>query len=165
MPGVLPFSYSTVSLMMLTLPAAMSLTNVQSAHFAHYGGQAQALVSAKLAKFYSMPLTQEVPILQAITTDISLYYLLVKRVFTGERMNKSEWPDRFKMAMDILDDISTGKLPLLDSAGVLVTGRGDIAEVWTNNKGYRPTFHDGEWESMAQDPNMLDDIESERSDL
>jgi len=56
MPSTLPFSYSSVSLMMLTLPELSSLTTLTSLHMATYGSWAQADVDAHIIRNYVLPL-------------------------------------------------------------------------------------------------------------
>jgi len=149
--------------MAMTLPAISSITQITSAQLAWYAGQAESFINAKISKHYALPFATDVPLLTTISTDLALYNLLVKRLFTAERMNKSEWPDRYKEAMAMLDDIASGKIVLIDSSGSVIGARNDIAEMWTNTMRYVPTFHDGAWEDMVTDPSKLDDIDSDRS--
>lgn len=158
----LPVSYTTVSLMLMTVPAAGSVTAITSAHFAEYGGRAQALVNAKIARMYDLPFTLTPPLIEAITTDIACYYLLTRRVFTQSQMNESEWPDRFKEAADWLDEVARGELSLVDSADDLVEVRADIAQAWSDKMGYHPTFSElGDLEQVV-DPDKVDDLKDDR---
>ena len=157
MPAVYPVSYTTVSLMAMTLPDIGSITTLTSAHIALYAGMAQTMVDAKIARFYTLPFTVEVPKLQEITTELGLYYLLTRRIFTAQVPNNSTWPDRYREAMAQLDAIAAGELLLVDSSGTVIAGRTDIAEVFSTTMNYVPTFHEGPWSLQIQDADKIED--------
>src|SRR3989304_2426831 len=98
MPTTRPFSYSTVSDIYLLAASVGSLTALQSADVAAYGGKAQELVNAKIVKQYSLPLDGIPAPLQTITEDIALYYIF-RSLYTADRFNDSPWPEKYKEAM------------------------------------------------------------------
>lgn len=154
----LPVSYTTIGIMQSILPDIGSITTLTSAHIAVFAGQGEALINAKISKAYSLPLTAEVPLLQGLSTDIALYYLLSRRIYGPERLNASPWPDRFKEAMVILDDVGAGKIALVTSSGAILGARTDIAEVFSTTMGYEPTFFEGgQWGDQIIDKDKITD--------
>ena len=162
----MPVSYTTVSLMVMTLPDLGSITTLTSAHLYGYAEQAESLINAKIARLYSLPLTAPAKIdpIWKIATTVGIYYTLVQRLFTQERLNSSPWPDRYKEDMALLDQIATGEIPLVDGSGTIVGGRTDVAEVWSTTKDYEPTFHEGPWSLQIQDEDKIED-ELDKRDL
>jgi len=163
MPITLPVSYCVVGDLTMTVPAIGSVSTITSATLAFFIQGAQALIDSKLAKLYQVPFSDAPPVVQTLAIDISLYEILTKRIFTQEKINDSVWPDRFKSAIDLLNEIASGKVALVDSSGQIVQGRSDVADVWSDKQDRYPTMHDGAWEDMIQDPSMLDDIDATRS--
>lgn len=157
-------SYTTVSLMLTTLPDLGSVTTLTSAHLYTYASQAEALVNARLARHYSLPLATVPPLLEAVSTDIAVYYALVKRLFTAERLNASPWPERYKEALETLEGVADGTLTLVDTAGTIIGARTDIAEVYSTTQGYTPTFHEGPWTTHVQDDDKIED-ETDKRDI
>jgi len=157
MPITYPVSYSTVSEVLTTLPMIGSVSNITSAHLATYLGKAQAEINTKLSRLYSIPFTVEVPILQTLATDMAVYFVLAQRIFTQEKQNKSEWPEKYKRAIEILDDIADGKIMLIDSTGAVIEGRGDIAEVFSNTMDYVPTMAEIDITDESVDKDKIDD--------
>lgn len=154
--------YTTVSLMLVTLPAISSRTNATSADLAVFAERAETVINAKIAKFYSLPFTDRIPILETIATDIACYYFLTRRVFTQERDNESSWPDKFKESMGLLDEIVDGRIPLLTSSGALLPVNTSVIEVWSNNMGYRPTMTEDDARNQFIDRDKIQDIRDDR---
>jgi phage gp36-like protein len=164
MPGILAASYSTVSACFVTLPELGSITTLTSAHVADAIGHAQAYVNARLAKTYALPFSQDIDVLQTLTTDLAIYRLLTRRLYTAERLQTSPWPDRYKEAITMLDAIAAGEMPLVGSGGVIVGGRSDVTEVWSTTKDRVPTFWEGPTGDHSQDAEKLEH-EADRRDL
>jgi phage gp36-like protein len=137
--------------MVSTLPEIQSVTTLTSAHIHGFAGQAESLVNAKIARRYSLPLPEVPPLLQTLSTDIGIYYLLVKRLFTQERINASPWPDRYKDALTTLDQIADGTVTLVTTAGHVIAGRTDIGQIWSTTRHYTPTFWEGPTAEQVQD--------------
>jgi phage gp36-like protein len=164
MPRTLPVSYSTVSLCYVTLSELGSVTTLTSAHVADFIGQAQAFIDAKIVKAYSLPMTQPVDLLQTLCTDMAIYRILTRRLYTAARLEASPWPDRYKEALEVLDDIATGEIPLIDNSGTVLEGRTDMSEVWSTTKGFVPTFSELPTGDDTIDVDKLED-EANRRDL
>ena len=152
-----PVSYTSVSIMISMIPDLGSVSTLTSAHLYTYAGQAEALVNAKIARHYSLPLASIPPLLETVATDIAVYYVLVKRLFTQERLTTSPWPDRYKEALTTLDAIADGALTLVDTAGTIIGARTDVAEVYSTTMDYTPTFHEGPWVTHVQDEDKIED--------
>lgn len=157
MPPISIMSYTTVSLMLQTLPMLNSLTTLTSAHMYTYAAQAESIINAKLAQKYTIPPAYPSPQLETIATWLGIYNVLALRIFTEERMNASVWPDRYKQAMEWLDQIAAGELLLTTGSGTLIAGRTDTAEFFSTTQQYQPTFHEGPWTLLQTDPDKIED--------
>lgn len=154
-------SYATVTEVVYTLPQVNSVSTITSATIFTATVRADSIINAKLSRRYVVPITPAPPILTTICIDLTLYRLM-RRFFSGERQNSSEWPAKYKESMDLLDEIANGGLQLVDSGGGVIqpTAGSDIA--WSSTQGYVPTFNeDGDLMSVI-DENKLDDIEADR---
>ncbi len=164
MPPILPVSYTTVSLMLMTLPELGSVTTVTSAHLATFAGEAEAEINANIARLYIVPLTTDVPLLTTLATDIAIYKVLTRRLFTAERLAASPWPDRYRESLAMLLRVAQGELPLVGVSGSLLTGRSDVAEVYSTTQKYVPTFWEGPWPAQEPDAQKLEDEADRRGD-
>ena len=157
-------TYTDVSRCYATVPAVGSATSVQSNEMAFFIENAEGIINAKLAKLYTVPVlinSVAPPVLTAIATDLALYRALALRMFTQEQINKSVWPDRFKEAMELLDEIAAGEMLLVASGSVLETDSSRI-KLESNTQGYTPTFNEDSFLQSTQDPDKLDDIANDR---
>lgn len=156
MPITLPVSYTSIPLMQTRFPEIGSLTTLSSAALLTFAGDAEAMINAKLARYYTIPFTVLVPQLQTIATDMAVYLLMSRRLFTKEQINDSPWVDRYKEVLKELDDMAVGKTVLVDSSGQVLAGRTDIAEAYSSTMTYTPTFGEGPIENQTQDQDKLD---------
>ncbi len=158
---MLPVSWTTVSLMMMTLPAVSSRTSVDSATMSNFAGRAEATMRAKWADRYSFPLAPS-PFVEALSTDYACYLLLSRRIFTTERQNDSAWVDRFKEALDDIEKVASGDISLVDSAGAIIERADSLERPWSSTTNYLPTMTEDDPRSQVVDPNKIEDIQSER---
>ena len=156
-------SFTTVSAMLVTLPGVSSSTNATSAQLAVFAERAESVMNAKLAKRYALPFVVAPPVLQTIATELAVYNFLTRRVFTQEKQNRSEWPDRYKEAMDLLDEIVSGEFPLIDAAGVVIGATTSQIQIWSNTMWFRPTMTEDDAESQFVDPDKLEQIRRDRN--
>lgn len=158
-----PVSYTTVETVLEMMPSIGSITTITSATIALFAGQAEARINAALSQQYLIPITGRIPVIEAVAADLTLYGLLAKRVFTGEQMNKSDWPDRFKEAVGLLDKIASGEMELLDSSGSSIAVRETGgAELWSNTMNYTPTFLEDDPERSYVDTAKLNEMGDRR---
>jgi phage gp36-like protein len=129
--------------MFITLPDLGSVTTLSSAHIATFAGEAESEINANIARYYALPLTVDVPLLTTLATDIAIYKILTRRLFTAERLAASPWPDRYRESIAMLLRVAAGELPLVDASGAMLPGRTDVAEVFSTTKNYKPTFWEG----------------------
>jgi phage gp36-like protein len=153
--------YTTKARILDIEPALNDISDLSAAHIDVFITDAEAEIDARLAKQYTPPLTG-IPYITAIATDIAIYRILSRRVFTQGQLKDSVWPDRFKEALEQLKEIAEGTVELVDSSGTVVTGRTDVVELWTNNQNYQPTFHEGSIATHSadniQDEDKVDDL-------
>lgn len=158
-------SYTTVSAMLVTLPNVTSATNATSAHLCIFAQRAESVINAKLSRTYALPFTFVIPttsILHDIATDLACYKFLTRRVFTSERANKSEWPDRFREAMELLDEIVSGQIPLLDSSGGVIPASISQTQIWSNTMNYSPTMTEDDEDIQFVDEDKIRAIRDDR---
>lgn len=135
-----PASYSTVENVLEALPSVGSVTNITSAVIAQFIGRTDALINAKISRQYALPIAGDVPILQTLSLDITLYNILAKRLYAGEQLSKSPWPDRYKEALDVLEEIAAGTLPLTTTSGAALPASTTLGQVWSSTEDYLPTM-------------------------
>lgn len=150
-------NYTTVADVLLTLPSIGSVTTITSDAIYSFAEKAEALIDAKLAGAYSVPVSGTPKLLTMVATDLTLYRLLTRRVFSGEQANKSEWPDKYKEAVGVLDDLAKGQLQLVTASGTLIAKLNN-AVPWSNNSGFTSTFNEDDQEQSLVDWDKLDDI-------
>lgn len=156
-------SYTSVDHIQDILPMIGSVTTLTSTQIFKFAAAAESLINAKISKNYAIPITQDVPVLQSLATDISIYYILTKRLFTSQQLEDSPWPDRYKEAMKTIDEIADGKTLLLNSSGTLIGARTDVAEVYSTSMNRIPTFWEGPMEDQIQDIEKIEDEANRRN--
>lgn len=164
MPAIYAVSYTSISKMLSILPDLGSVTTLTSAQLFEFAGQAESEINAALVKKYSLPLSGEVPILTTLATDIAIYKVLTRRLFTSERLAASPWPDRYKEAVAQLDKIAAGDLMLVDASGTAIGDRTDLAETFSTTQNYVPTMWEGPTPDHVIDPQKIKD-EADRRGL
>src|SRR3990172_2218432 len=110
-------------------PELREVSDLTSAQVVKFAEDAEAEINGAVARFYVVPVLGGPPLLTAVATDIAIYRILSRRVFTQERMKDSTWPDRFKESRDILAKVASGEFSLVDSVGTIIGGRTDVAKV------------------------------------
>jgi phage gp36-like protein len=159
--------YTTVARIYEHDPMVGSVTDITSAVIADvFIADAEAEVDSALGRFYTLPISVAgvtFPLLTAISTDLTLYALLSQRIFTQEQLKDSTWPDRFKEARTLLDQLASGARLLIDSSGQLLADRADIAEVWSNTMDYVPTMSELDPEYSSIDSEKSEDLSSDRN--
>lgn len=163
--ATLPVSYSAVSDILTVEPKIGSVTAVTSAQLFFTLGQAEALVNGKIVRNYTLPLPSVPPLIASISIDVAIYYILVKRLFTATQLEDSPWPDRYKEALETLEQISEGKMLLLGTDGAVLATRTDLSEVFSTTQGYLPTMTERGPEYDIIDTNKIDDLNTERENL
>tara|TARA_Y100000310_G_scaffold78084_1_gene74719 strand:+ start:11132 stop:11638 length:507 start_codon:yes stop_codon:yes gene_type:complete len=153
-------SYTTVSLMNMTLAEIGSMATMTNSVLLLHAYGAENIINAKISKRYSLPITDSVPILETLATDMAIY-----RVITGRIVLTKEhpWFARFKDMNKTLDQIANGDLQLVASDGTVLAGKNTGAmEVWSNTKDYAPTHWEGDWTLHIQDEDKIQNEADER---
>ena len=149
-----PRYYASVEDVLQTVPSIGSLSNVNSATIASFIGQADAYINARLASAYTVPLdTSSVsyPLINVFSADLAVFRMLSRRVFTGEKVNKSQWVDRFSEVNSQLNEMAMGSLLLIDSSGTVLP-RDSYTLPWSNTMNYITTFDVGDsfWQDVDE---------------
>lgn len=157
MPPTLPVSYSSVSLMMLTLPDIGSASTLTSASIANFAGMAEADINARISRAYNIPFTSDVPYLTTVATTKALLLLLSRRLIPLPGPRLTELLDQYRTVDEEIAAIASGLIPLVTSSGAVIGGRTDIADIFSTTMNYTPTFHEGPSTWQVQDPNKVTD--------
>ena len=165
MPPTLPASYTTVGLVQqVVTPKIGSASTLTSAHVSDFIGLAQAEINAVLAKQYPLPIAHDVPLLTNLSTTLAGYYIL-RRFFTQESPNDSDWVDKWREdAKNLLEKIMDHDLELVTSSGALIgrNASGSV-EAWSTTMGYNPTFYETDMNNTFIDNQKLEDQDDDRS--
>ena len=157
MPTVV--SYTSVAQITLTLVEIGSMSTLNSSGIAHHASRAETLINAKIANRYAIPIPYTVPLLETLATDLAIYNILTSRVTIKK---EDPWFIRYKGTLAMLDEIATGELNLITSSGDILSGRSDVAEIWSSTKDYHPTFWEGPAEDQIQDKDKINDEADDR---
>lgn len=153
--------YTTVSNMMILMPDVQSRTNANSAQLAHFIEMAEGRVDAYLAKRYQLPLSIPAPhLIETISTHLSVYEFLSKRVFAGQVAAESFWVAAYKESIRDLENIVKGRMELVDSGGALTIS--EASEIWSSTQDYLPTFTEDSQLNQSRDPDKIEDIRRDR---
>ena len=132
---------------------------------AQYAGDVEAEINGRIATRYALPLAAECPILTAIATRETIYRIAVQRAlvqFPPAQQGAHPLQVQHRDDQKLLDLIASGSIKLVDASGAQISADVTQAEIYSTTKDYLPTFHEGSWAEMIQDPDKLDDIEADR---
>lgn len=156
-------SFTTVSAMLVTLPGISSSTNATSAQLAVFAERAESVMNAKLARLYTIPFASPPPkVLETIATELAVYSFLTRRVFTQEKQNNSAWPDRYREAMELLDEIVAGEVPLITASGAVIPSTTAQQQIWSNTMTFHPTITEDDEVHQFVDDDKVRDIRDDR---
>lgn len=153
-------TYTNVDRIYNVLPQLREVTTVKSEHIAQYADDAEAEVNGKIAHLYTIPVVGS-PVIISIATDLTMWRIMGLRIFQGETLKDSPWPDRFKEARDQLQAIADGKMTLVNTEGQVIAGNGS-GDVWSSSDRYFPTTNEDNPLLWEQDRDKLEDIADER---
>lgn len=151
-----PVSFSTVSDVLTTLPAVGSVSVISSSDIAYAIGRTQSTIEARLHGVYEMPFDLIPLTINRICTDLTIYNLS-KRFAIFQKDNKGFEAYRDD-SMEILEELISGKIPLLDSSLQIITKISNSSLIpWSNTKDYTPTFNEDAMENQFLDEDKIDD--------
>ena len=159
MPAIPPASYTTVSLCVLGFPAINSVSTLTSAGIALYIGTVEAEINARIGKRYVLPLAVDCPILTAIATRESIFRVAVQRgliQFPPAQQGRAPLAVAHAEDQKMLDRIAEGEVELVNSSGAIIAASTSDLLVASTTKGYKPTFHEGQFTDMVQDQSQID---------
>lgn len=139
----LPVSYTNAGIILQTLTAIGSISTLNNSSILIHAGQAEAFINAKISKVYAIPILTSVPLLETLSTDLAIYYILTTRISLKTDTTEHPWFQRFKNAMKTLDDISNGTIQLLTSSGFTLNVRGANQEAYSTTMKYKSTTFEG----------------------
>jgi len=155
-------NYGTVGGTFQLFPAIGSVSVITSSMVEAYLVRVDGRIDARLSAYYGdyLPISvASAPVLREIAETWTIA-LLLRRFFTQEKENASEWVKSWFEDVDaMLKPFETGSAQLLP--GTLDTG-GASGLILSNVSGYTPTFDIGPMEEQVVDPNRLNDIRNAR---
>ncbi len=164
-------AYSTNTSVLLLLPGlpqsagADGYANILSRVGLHIT-RADNIIDGKISNRYDVSqFTSSVPpLLRAISEDIVAYYTY-RSEFSGDNQNDNEWTDKFKDALEDLNEIREGDMDLINTAGSLIGERESsvVDMIESNTMDYAPTFGEDDVKSWVVDNDKLDAIKDDRS--
>lgn len=161
MVSALPNSYTNVAQIHATAPEIGSNTAITSAVIVQMIGLVEAEINQKLAKVYDLPFSVEVPMLQALSTRMTLCELFGGTPNIGSRIESKDHPlvANWCRAREDLDKIVDGDTVLVDSSGQVITDKvSDNAVVVTDGfEEYTPTFLGTDHTQSIIDPDFIQD--------
>lgn len=120
-------SYSTLSSILLLFPNLPQTTttsgySVTAAVITPHITRADNVINGKISGRYDVKnfATSVPPLLQTISEDIASYFSF-RSFFSNDNQNFSEWTDKFKDAIDLLNEIRDGEIDLVDSSGNVIS--------------------------------------------
>ena len=154
--------YGTVGGCFMRFPAIGSVSVVTSNLVEKYLVGVDARIESRISHLYSdyFPISvASCPVLVEIGETWTIA-LLLKRFFTQEKENASEWVKSWFDEVDaMLKPLETGSAQLLP--GTLDTG-GASGLIISNVTGYTPTFDVGPMEEQEVDPDRVEAIRNAR---
>lgn len=158
--------YATTSSLPFLLPFALKGNSASDttgvAIFSKCIDRAESVVNSFLATRYSMPFSPVPPVVATISEDLACcYFVRGSYVQDGQRENR--YDEKFcNAAMELLQQMKDGKIPLTLTDGSLVPTRA-ASRMLSNTENYSPTFNQDEPTNWAVSSNRLDEIEGERN--
>jgi phage gp36-like protein len=152
---VVTLNYTTVPRLLSALPLLRDATQVTSQDLATFAEDAEAIIDAKLAGRYTVPVAGPPAILTTIAGDLAIYRVLALRLFTSESMNDSPWPARYRDAMGLLDQIAAGDMAVVVSGSAVTEVGATVGEVWSSSYLYKPTFNELPAHEQEEDEDKL----------
>lgn len=159
----LPITITTTGMLLTAQPLLASASAINSAQLAHHLGQAEALVWAKTSARYTVPITPTPPLLESICVDLACYGVLVKQAIIANTLEDSPWPDRYKEAMELLQEVADGDIPLLTSSGTVITPGSTTYQYGFSATDHLPTFVELPDQYLRPDPEKEDELIEERT--
>ena len=159
----LPVNYTSAELMLNTLSAIGSISTLTNSSLLFYAGAAEALINAKISKKYTLPIVDSIPLLETLATDLAIYNVLSARISLRTDAGNHPWFQRFKNAIDILDDIANGSLTLINSAGTVLVAATNTDAMYSTTMDYVPTTGEIPDSLQGPDPNKVQDSLDKRN--
>jgi len=146
-------------------PPISSVSNINSAIISQYATDVEAEIDSVISKRYVLPIAVACPILTAIATRETIYRIAVERAlvqFPPAQQGKAPLQVQHEGDQKMLEKIAAGTMQLVGTDGTVVAADLTQTDIYSTTMNYVPTFHEGAWGDMVQDPNKLDSIISDR---
>jgi len=127
-----------------------------TAFFSECIDDAEATTDSAIAKRYALPLTPVPPLLRTITKDIACWRA-IRNGFTQEGRVKNVYLDDYNRAMDMLDNLMSGKIQLADTAGSVIATNSS-GKFLSSDDTYVPAINQDDEKAWAVDPDKADAI-------
>lgn len=156
----MPLYYTSVDRCFTLAPKVGSVSTLTSADILAFCVDAEALVHAKIANAYTVPIVPAPPLLAMLSTDIAVYRLLGLRLAEGD--NATQWMARLKESLALLDKISDGSVTLTTDSGTVIGGSDAASGIIADYTAFRPTMNELPEVEQSIDPDYLDALRGEQ---
>lgn len=95
----------------------------------------QSRVDAALGRKYTVPLSSNIPLV------VQLNVLYARHAFYAARTKSDDAKELGKLIEEIVSDVVSGNVPLIDSAGLTIQPSNASGTVWSNTMDHPPTFN------------------------
>ncbi len=165
-------AYSTNTTILTLLPG-MPQTSTSNGYTAtttlidEHINRADNVINAKIAQRYavgSFNTSGSVPpLLKTISEDIASYFTF-RSEFGGDNQNDNEWTDKFKDAIELLDQLREGDIDLVNTTGSIIDERTTSAVdiISSTHIDYQPFFDEDSVTSWKVDDDKISSIEDNR---
>ena len=128
--------------------------------------RSDALIDAKLARRYSVPLattaTSTPPLISSLSQDVTSWFCY-RSLFSKDSSQRFEYLDDFYAhAIKTLDEISSGMIDLVNTAGSVISEVNVSGKVYSTMESYSPVFDMGSELKWRVDPDLVADTDSAR---
>ena len=104
------------------------------------------------------------PLLKTLSEDIATFFTM-RNNYSNDNQNYNEWVEKYKDAIDMLDEIREGNMDLVNTTGSQIAIRTDEAlqEVESSTEDYQSFFDEDGPLDWKVDATKIDNIDSDRS--
>lgn len=165
-------AYATSTSILLLLPGLPQTTSTNGytetvALIDPHITRADNIINGKIAQRYSISgfntSGSVPPMLKTLSEDIASYFTY-RSLYSSDNQNFNEWTDKFKMAVEMLDQIRESELDLVNSTGAIIPDRttATIDKIISTTEDYQPFFDIDEPTDWKNDEDREDEVKDAR---
>lgn len=134
-------NYGSVAGVHALYPRIGSVSTVTSDTVTTFINHSEAKIHGFIGSRYNVPVPGGPPLLKYVTESLATA-LILRRFFSQEQENKSDWVvGMFEEVKDTLTGLSNGSIVLVNSSSVIIAPSRLAGTVWSSTQGYNPTMN------------------------